>query len=223
MTRPLREPFFLRGRAQFLTRAATISLVLGALAAITAWLLGVSIFFLEGLVGFQEIRYLVPVLFGTTVALFIHAPLNYWNRGSWLRIVAAIPLIAAVMALCEWKLHNGTIERPLVISVELVCGIAAGGLLQLHRSRPHFAAYGLSVALALGAALLTVQLAKHDPKLPIPGLTAHMQRAITFVALFGSWMAALSIPWGIPFWWPPENDEPAPAPNPELSPDLLDR
>lgn len=219
MTTSLREPFFLDGRTRLLNRAVVISCVLGALAAFTAWLLGVSIFFLEGAVGSPQIRYLVPIIFGTTVALVIHAPLNFWNRGSWIRIVAAIPVIAAVMSLCEWLHSDASNSRPYVISLELTLAIASGGLLQLHRTRAHFAAYGTSVILAVGAALLTVLLlARFQGNLPIPGLTQSMQRAVLYVALFGSWMAALSIPWGIPFWWPPEDRREPATPQPDPQP-----
>ena len=127
-----------------------------------------------------------------------------------MRIVAAVPVIAGVMSLCEWLHSDAAVSRPYVISLELTLAIAAGGLLQLHRTRVHFAAYGTSVALAVGAALLTVLLlARFQGNLPIPGLTQSMQRAVLYVALFGSWMAALSIPWGLPFWQPPERATPS--------------
>ncbi len=223
---PLREPVFLRGRKSVLHRAILISLVLGALTAAAAWIVAATTVLIDRS-GSSDLMYVtMPLSWGLASALLIYAPLNYWNRRSWLWSLTAAPVGAGLLLLFLYWMKDGGARQ--FGGEELGAGIGffgvllVSGLLQYRRRRLHAIAYLLSVAGAIFPTMVMV-LIPGPGSLRIPGLTSEMIRGIVFAALFGGWFGALSIPWGLPFWWPPEDDASSPAQNSELLPDLLDR
>ena len=127
----------------------------------------------------------------------------------WLRIGTLAAFVGAASALAAAVAGGITEPTGIATVVAVAATVIAYGLAPLAITLA-MRQSALSSWWAVAAALLTVLLlARYDGNLPIPGLTHSMQRAVLYVALFGSWMAALSIPWGIPFWWPPERESPA--------------
>jgi hypothetical protein len=221
---PLREPFFLRGRKSVLQRAVLISLALGGLTAAAAWIVAAVTVFFDSLGIRDSMIYSIPPAWGLASALLIYAPLNYWNRRSWLWTLAAVPAGALFLLIFLIWMNGGASQfgEELSAAIGFFGVLLASGLLQV-RARPlHVVAYALSVAGAVLPSLVIITL-DNPGRLTIPGFTPDMIRAVVFAILFGSWFGALSIPWGIPFWWPPNDDDSTPPANPELLPDLLDR
>ncbi|HTN03576.1 MAG TPA: hypothetical protein VL132_16920 [Planctomycetaceae bacterium] len=218
MTALLREPFFLRGRTSVLQRAVLMSLVLGGLAAIASWIVaGTTV----AVLGPSESSLAISITWGLTAAIFIHAPIQHWNGRSWWRLlIVAVPISAAALYIALYI----TKDRPhsnLWRTFNLVLGFTAlliiNGAPLVRRQRLHLVAYAVSALGGIVPALIVVSV--DDPgQIPLPGIPEMAKVAIVLAAIFGGLLAALSIPWGLPFWWPPaDRDEPAnpqPAPPP---------
>lgn len=228
MTAPLREPFFLRDRTSVLQRAVIMSLVLTGLTAVAGWLMAMTITAAEAFVDFGAelnvlrvvTRAVVALLCGVIATSTIYAPLNHWNNRSGRWTLAAIPAFAVILELMSYGLHrahDAAIPQGLAISLGFLFATAANGLLLIRPRRSHLLAFLLSIGCAIFPGLMMFLLDNPD-RIRIPGLSHQATRPIFYAILFGGWFAALAIPWGLPFWWPPEDRyEPAtpqPAPPP---------
>lgn len=220
---PLREPFFLRGRKSVLQRAIIMSCVLGGLTAAAGWISAIAEVALFQLTAPIPIPLLVICL---AAAILVHGPLHWWNRRSWLWTLAAVPICLLLLLLLSAWLRLGrdalgARSRELIVNLGILGVIAGSGLLQIRFRRLHLLAYVVSLLGVLLPAAVPVILP--DPSaLALPGFTNEMVRGLALAILYGSCFGALSLPWGIPFWWPPADDESSRAPNPQLLPDLLD-
>ena len=82
--------------------------------------------------------------------------------------------------------------------------VALSGRYLYQPSPSHVAAYWASLMASLFPITVTAcfYLAK-----PFPLGTPHEVEALMVIAAtFSSWFSIMSIPWGIPFWWPPAKD-----------------
>lgn len=217
----LREPMFLRGRKSILERAVIISCVLGALAMAAGWLLAFAIYATNRyLVDVQN--FVIPLAWGVTSGLLLYRPLNYWNRRSWLWTAASIPVGFALLYL--WAIWSQAGPTHLTYSTRMTQGmfgaLLASGLLLVRPTQLHWLAYEMSIAAGAipAVAFLAVERVNGTG---IPGISREVANTIVSAALFGGWFGALSIPWGIPFWWPPADDH-ALAPPALLPGDFLD-
>lgn len=217
----LREPFFLRGRKSVLQRAVIMSLVLGGLTAFIGWIVSAAVVAM----GPGESPFLPSLIWGITAAFLLYRPLHCWNGRSWRFTLLTIPVsTASLYGFIMFVDHYAQqyVDRTMAMIIGLTGFLLVNGILLIRFSRWHIIAYVAS--LVGGTVPAAIVFAIRDVgQLGIPGLPDEAAIAIVLAAFLGSLFAALAIPWGLPFWWPPENDEPAPAPNPELSPDLLDR
>lgn len=208
---PLREPFFLRGRKSVLQRAVIISCVLGTLTAAAAWIVAAATITASWAFGNDSMYFSIPVSWGFASALLIYGPLNSWNRRTWHWTAAAVPVGMLLLFLFIAWMRDGD-HGPYSEAVRSTIGfflvLLVSGLLQIRPRILYVAAYLASI---LGAAVpgLVMVLIDHPGRLRIPGFTQEMMEGIVFAALFGGWFGALSIPWGLPFWWPPERVSPA--------------
>ncbi len=219
MTTSLREPFFLRGRTSVLQRAVIISCVLAGLTAAAGWISAIA----EVALG-----QMAPAPMGVmclAVAVLVHGPLHRWNRRSWLWTLAAFPASFGLLLVFSLWLRLGANalgsgSRILVVSLGML-GITAGsGLLQFRFRRLHLLAYIFSLLSVLLPTAVLVIL-NNSAGTAIPGFTNDMVRGFLISLQFGSGIAAIAIPWGLPFWWPPADDH-SPAPPVQLHADLLD-
>lgn len=224
---PLREPFFLRGRKSVLQRAVIMSCALTGLTSAAGWIAAVgavawkpyAVYFIEPLVVEQ-------VAMAVAITLFVHVPLHYWNRRIRLWSLAAFPVVFFLLELnhawLQWVLDHlqAQLRFPAVLvgAVGLVIG---NGLLQVRWTRVHLLAYLVSVA-GVGLLLVaTFAVLSGSTSFSIPGLAPAMAEGVMFAIGFGMGFAALAIPWGLPFWWPPADDN-SPAPPVLFPADLLD-
>lgn len=216
----LRDPCFLRGRKSVLQRAIIMSLALGGLTAAAAWIAAIA-----DVAIFPVSAPVAMFVICLAIALPLHGPLHVWNRRSWLWTVAAIPsCFALALLLNVWgRLGRdilGTRSQELVGNLGILGVVAGSGLLQIRLRRLHLLAYVISLlAVLLPIAVLAIL---RDPSaLAVPGFTNQMVRGLALAILYGSCFGALSLPWGIPFWWPPADDHSA-APPVRLHADVLD-
>ncbi len=212
----LREPFFLRGRNSVLQRAVLMSCVLAGLTAVAGWLAAATIVVLDrtiGVLGPETANFMAAFAFGCTTTVLLHAPLNFWNRRSWRWSLISIPFLTAVFyVFLKWFRYNSGLPPELHLPLGFLFAIGAAGLLQLRPQRRHVLAYLLSVGSAAVPTLCFLLISPPD-RIRIPALPPEMTRAVVYAIMFGGWFAALSIPWGLPFWWPPEERaSPEPAP-----------
>jgi hypothetical protein len=208
MPLPLREPFFLRGRTSVLQRAVIMSLVLVGLAAAGGWVVAAAVLWSQT----SHSSLLFPLLaWGFAATTCIDAPLNYWNRRSWLWTLSTLP--TATVLFFAWSCWIGFARSTLDLCEQLAApwgflGVQLlHGLLQLRQNGVYWLAYLLSLSGVILPSLIInriYSLAHAN----VAGLSYEELRPIIFAAVYVSWFAALAIPWGIPFWWPPQPESP---------------
>lgn len=208
---PLREPFFLRGRKSVPQRAVIMSCVLAALTAIAGWLLAFAIQATDHY-GLAVQNLAVSAAWGVTSGLFLYGPINYWNRRSWLWTVGSIPPAIALLALWSiWSQPGPSHVPDTTRMTQGFFGVLAGsGFLLMRATRLHWFAFAISVAGGVIPAVAFVAVG-HVNNSVIPGISYEAAGVIASAALFGGWFGALAIPWGLPFWWPPETEQPPAA------------
>ncbi len=211
MSLPLREPFFLRGRKSVLQRAVIMSLVLGGMAAFASWIVaGTAV----AVLGPSDSSLAISVVWGLAAAIFIHAPIQFWNGTSWrLRTIVAIPINAAALYLCVFTTSYESLRqlgRTFNVNFAIAVLLLINGAQLVRPLRLHIIAYVGSVLG--GIVVAAIALAINDPtqiQIPLPGVPDIVELALTLAAVYGSLFGALAIPWGLPFWWPPQEDSPA--------------
>jgi hypothetical protein len=207
MPQTLREPFFLRGRRSVLQRAVILSLVLGTLSAAAGWIaVGIPLLLRE-VAGADPVLVGIPVAWGVATSALVFGPLNFWNARSWFWTLAAAPSGFAIMFL--FMLWSADRPSDLSIEARAMLGfpvvLLTSGLLLIRRGRRHRWAYLVSVASS-GLPVVVMPLHSFLDQIDIAGFRLPIESDLVFLAaLFGSLSAALSIPWGIPFWWPQED------------------
>ncbi len=212
MTVPLREPFFLRGRKSVVQRAVIMSCVLGTLAAVAAWSMGLAAMLAGDYSAPPLIEYMGrPIAWCLATSLFIYGPLNAWNgRSAWWTFASASAGFLLMFIGCFYfhfsENRLGEEFRTLTGNRGTLSITTWSGLLQVRFHRLHLLAYlstilAAAFPLAIGLLLATPGIPRFIPRPPwVP------HEAVTAAAFFGSWFAALSIPWGLLFWWPPERN-----------------
>ena len=207
MPLPLREPFFLQGRTSVVQRAVIMSLVLGGLAAVPGWIVALVA------AAYPHGGVVLAIVWGLTVPVLICGPLNYWNcRPVWVTVVSVPLTLFVLRAFIVWM-------ESVASTIGDVAGMAIGiplvqlalGTLQVRLSRLHLVAWLIS---CLGAAppVLILYAAGHNPeRTRMMGVSSEVWVLFLIAGLMTSWLCALSIPWGIPFWWPPERTSPLAA------------
>lgn len=190
----LREPFFLKGRTSVVQRAVIMSVVLGGLASAAAWLHVLP--FALGLITedkFPWARFAVSAIGACVLCL----PLNFWNGRSWAFGMLAILVGAVSPVLWESPYGFGLAKN--------VLWSALSGSVLFRATRRHAIAYALSILLSAlipfaDRAANSVNYVAIPSALAVPAAWAVMLGSVAFT------FATVTVPWGIPFWWPPEKD-----------------
>ena len=205
MSFPRREPYFLQGRTSVIQRAVLMSMVLFGLTAIAGWVVAMATF----ASGRHFVMWVLPPAWGLATGLLVYGPLHYWNRRNALWTVAAV--LMGIM-LQNWFIHLMRDQEFRWLSktsreaMGFAMLLAGGGLLQVRCTRLHAVAYLLSVGAAIFPLAITTwidnpgNLGRSNLGFSVPAAIA---LPMAYAALFGTWMAALAVPWGLPFWWPP--------------------
>lgn len=216
MSSSFREPFFLRGHRSVLQRAVRMSLVLAGLSSCAAW--AVLFFFLFE---FRNV-YLERLAFGLPFAVLIHGPLNFWARRSWFWSAAVIPLgfwiaTAPVVFAVFYIGRGGSWEVGFEFSwlshFLTTCAIRAGvqGVLLVKRDLAGIVAFALAVLSGALAGTAGYVIAAQGP-ITIPGVRSDIVPSVKAVCILSLWFAALTVPWGIRFWWPQDAEPVLPCP-----------
>ncbi len=231
MAIPLREPFFLRGRRSVLLRAIWTSLALGMIGG-SAGLAAELFYLLLGLMlqgSDEDVMRLVFSSAAISLATVAGIPYFVW-RGSSARGIATragcIMLIAAGPMLTENALLWGLLDlanqqldawksgvewgEMLIVPVEVMFGLTllwlAWSAACFHRSRSWlltFLASGLSIPFWILSAVASL----YSPNLAsrwLPDEVTMILAIVTQLSIPGQFFTLLMIPWGVPFWWPPE-------------------
>lgn len=202
----LREPFFLRGRRSIVQRAVVMSLVLGGLALVASWLVyGTVLFVLTAGLPVWVGSVLGPTL-GIASILLVYGPLSYWNRRPWWFIAFVLPIALAVASLTASAIIQLTIDPddPGFFSLTAGLALTMGGVgcVLLRRSRAHVMAIVASILTAPAAALQFLLTQNYDFSSAPAGTVTAIQ-SLMLVSIYVTILGGVSIPWGIPFWWPP--------------------
>jgi hypothetical protein len=201
---PLREPFFLRGRRSVVQRAVILSVVLGMLSAAVGWLTATIPLLLREVFDADPTLVGIPVAWSLVTTVFVYAPLNCWNDRSWLWTLGAGPSGLVLMFLfILWSADRPSdlcLETRAMLGVPVL--IFASGLLLIRGDRRHRLAYLLS-AISSALPVLVMPLHSYVSRLNLVVISLPLREEFSLAALFGSIAAAISIPWGLPFWWPP--------------------
>lgn len=217
MPLPFREPFFLRGRRSILQRAVILSLVLGGLSSAAGWIVVLSVcstFWFPHTIRvlFGDFGGLTGVL-GTVVgALLIHGPLNHWWRRSWLWTAVAIPLAFPLMLPAGIVIFGN--ESPMlsgkalaVARLQLVAAFAMIAAIQgVPRCSFRWGVCGVWLTSVLGSAIVGLIVVELAASGQLDGFEVRTRSdwGLLSAGLLSLLFAALSIPWGLPFWWPPQ-------------------
>ncbi len=232
---PLREPFFLRGRRSVLLRAIWMSLAISVIGG-GAGLAAVLVYLLLGLtVGLEGgLLRLVGGSAAVSLATVVGIPYFRW-RGDSVRGIAAragcIMLIAAGPMLLENKLLWGLLAQAaqqldawksdmewgerLIVSAEfmfvLILLWVAWSAACVRSSRSWLLTIlvsGLSIPLwilSLAVSMYSVGFAQNA----LPSNVFSIMLSVLQLSLPGQFFALLVIPWGAPFWWPPNTELPS--------------
>jgi hypothetical protein len=199
----LREPFFLRGRRSVLHRAVILSVVLGMLSAAVGWFVAVVPLLAREIVDADPNLVGIPLAWSLATTVFVYAPLNCWNDRSWFWTLGALPLgFASMFLLILWSA-----DRPSDLSLETRAMLGfpvlllASGLLLIRRDSRHWLAYLVSI-ISSALPVLVMALHSYVSRLNLVVFSLPLREEFFLAAVFGSIAAALSIPWGLPFWWP---------------------
>ena len=209
MSLPLREPFFLRGRTSVVQRAVIMSLVLGGLACSGGWIMTLVALSLSppANAALYSLGFSGPLVLVT----LIYRPLLHWNRTPpqlpFLIVGCLIALIVSLLnCLLPTPSHSARTIGALSVSIHLTVVVVLSGLYLRRNTRLHAAAFWLSLALTPLPIMLTYLL-QYPHRFRVPWVDGGMQIALTGTAYLASWLCVMSVPWGIPFWWPPQVPE----------------
>ncbi len=228
-----REPWFLEGRRSVLQRAVLMSLVLGGLGFVAGigWLVGVMVL-INLIPAFDEA---MLVVFGGTGCLALGGavaiPYSRWlshpPAGTALRVVGLVvcgallaSLVSSLMVLVESvdseimspdEYSNRWLRIPIEYLLLFGAIWLAWSVAFVRRSWMWPLMAGLSAASILLLPVLIFGMDASTTHL-IGWLPLEVQQILAIasgVTVGGQFFALLVIPWGIPFWFPPERN-PAP-------------
>lgn len=206
MPQPLREPFFLWGRTSVVQRAVIMSVVLGGLTGAAGWLVGLSVWLMLHLDRVTHFDQIFCVSWAIAVTALVYAPLNYWNRRSVLWTLATLPATYITVFLAHLLFDKSGPENAAIKATISFVGVAlVTGLLQLRSRKLHRVAYATSVLGAAVPILLVFGLGR-AVLMQTLGLSENLAVVIQLAMMVGGWLCSLAIPWGIPFWWPQEQE-----------------
>ena len=217
MPLPRREPFFLKGRTSVVQRAVMMSLVLGGLACVAAFLLATVS---QHTFDMNDAFSTADIAWGILVGAILFAPLNYWNCRS------VILTISAAMTGVLFQAHiASTVEQlvdpyePMTSSsvllhtteyVAIVCTSyqVYSGLLLIRFTRIHVAAFVVAITASILPAtyILLCDSVEAYRALMATGIPMWLVNSLYDTWNYAANLCTMFIPWGIPFWWPPEKD-----------------
>lgn len=206
----LREPFFLRGRRSIVQRAVVMSLVLGGLAMLASWLIYGTVI----LMARADLPLWISTILGSTVMiasiLLLYGPLSYWNRRPWWFIAFVVPTSVTVASLTAAAILNMTISphEPGWLGLTVAMTLFTGGIgcVLLRRSRVHLIAFMSSLLIAPVVAFQLNLLENYNSSSAPAGMLPVIQ-PIILVSAYVTILCGLSVPWGIPFWWPHTHEQ----------------
>ena len=199
MPLPLREPFFLQGRTSVVQRAVIMSAVLGGLACIAGWGFAIAT-----VVTNAEWRWLAALVSGpTAVIICVDAPLNYWNCQSPFRTREILPVVGLVLLILGDLAVNGPGGDRAMGWIAL--SILGMNLRHIRGSHEHVNAFAISTLGAIVCAGCSAVIFSRGPALFFGMGTISL--ALSLAATAVGILVPMSIPWGIPFWWPPRVPE----------------
>lgn len=200
------DPLFLARCHDVRARAIRVNLVLLVGLLVAAWATSGAAFLGNLLFQYDEFRIVLAATWPIAITAFVYGPLQWWTR----RSVGAILLTAAVwlflMIVFIYWIEYAVI-RYRGEFVALIVGfpvVAAGaGLTLIRRTRVHLLAFVLAIA---GSALtaLIVEPAEDARNQIDAWIGDEHGLLILRVAILGAWLGSMTLPWGLPFWWPPE-------------------
>lgn len=206
----LREPFFLRGRRSVAQRAVVMSLVLGGLAMLASWLMYGVVISMVTLRVEGWVASILATTAGVASILLVYGPLSYWNRRPWWFIGFVVPVSVALTSLAATTIIQTTISPDdpgfLGLTAGMVLLMGGIGIVMLRRSRAHLMAFIASVLTAPVAALQMSLIQNYDVSSAPLGMVPMVQTMI-LVSMYATILFGLSVPWGIPFWWPPSAEQ----------------
>lgn len=104
----------------------------------------------------------------------------------------------------------------LTLSIPIALVIC--GLLQVRNTRRHQYAWLISVLCGVVPAVINKIFDENAHLQLLLGIAPDLWQVLASVAFGASWFAGQSIPWGIPFWWPPEQSQSEPTQPPDQPP-----
>jgi hypothetical protein len=184
-----------------------MSLVLGGLTAIIGWMVAAAVVAM----GPGESPLLPSLIWGIAAALLLYGPLHFWNGQSWRLTLLTIPVsTASLYGFIMFVDHYAQqyVDRTMAMIVGLTGFLLVNGILLIRFSRWHVIAY--AVSLVGGTIPAAIVFSINDVgQLALPGVPEEFKVAILLAAFLGSLFGTLTIPWGLPFWWPPAETSPA--------------
>lgn len=205
MTKPLREPPFLRDQKRVLTRTIIMSAVL---AGLTMAYLSCQFFkgMFEPALGGKSIWW-DAIFDGLASTAFFYGPLNYWNRRPHSFTLACIPASGFGPLFLDWLLlpsgDRGGSFSPVFSVVTAAIEHAALGLLLVRPTKLHAIAFGVYMLCGLIGSIELVFL-KWLSDSSESGSNQQFAVIAGALAVMSGFVLGWAVPWGIPFWWPPE-------------------
>lgn len=215
MTKPLREPPFLRDQKSVLTRAIIMSAVL---AGLTIAYLSCQSFkgMFEPALGGKSIWW-DAIFDGLASTAFFYGPLNYWNRRPLWFILACIPASGFGPLFLDWLLlpsgDQGGSFSPVFSVATVAIEHAALGLLLVRPTKLHAIAFGVYMLSSLvGSVELVFLIWLSDSS--ASGTDHHFAVISGGLGVMATYVLGWAVPWGIPFWWPPKRNLRSDRPRP---------
>lgn len=229
----LREPFFLRGRRSVPLRAIWMSLALGVIGG-GAGLAAVLCYVLLALTLENSNKGVVQIIAGSTaisLATVVGVPYFRWRgdtacgiatKACCIMLIAAGPMVLEVkllrvlldLATQQMNAWTNMGAEELLMAVRIMFGLTllwlAWSAACFRRSSSWlltFLASGLSIPfwiLSVAASLYSLNFASSW----LPDEVTMFLAIVTQLSIPGQFFALLVIPWGVPFWWPPETEIP---------------
>ena len=208
MSLPLREPFFLVGQRNVLVRAVLMSVVLGGLSLIAGWGSILSMFVVSSAVPRDWSLSGQAVCSAVAITVFLVAPLNFWNLRPTRFLLICFLVVALTQLLMMWGAASLVDSDAQSVSYAIFGSILSTlgfGAVLVRHSTLHVAAWFVSVVLSAAIAIWTATVVKEILE---SGNAPGFSEAILVIVVSGLTIigfALMTIPWGLPFWWPPSS------------------
>lgn len=227
---PFREPWFLKGRTSVVQRAVVMSLVLGGLSLVAGVLGMIGFFLTMTSPGSNHLASVASCVGGAALALAVAAPYARWQGDSeitvthrlWTMLAVCLSISVVVelldsacpQAMADLRARAGRVfhdEARIALALAIICLAwnaafvrpTRQSLLMVGLSTPSIPAMPLMFqAINLGHAVVVRSMGGSSPAVTVFEI-------VSILSLPGQCFALLVVPWGIPFWFPPERN-PAP-------------